>query len=103
MHVYIQPSDSENYGHSMVEALSAGLPLITSENTPWLNLQEEFAGVNVVLDPTAISKAIDRFARMSQEEFDGMSAAAAAYIHKRVNLEEINQQYQRMFSKDDGY
>ena len=103
MHVYIQPSDSENYGHSMVEALSAGLPLITSENTPWLNLQEEYAGVNVVLHPTAISKAIDRFARMSQEEFDGMSAAAAAYIHKRVNLEETNQQYQKMFNAEDGH
>ena len=36
--VFILPSRSENYGHSIIEALSAGIPVITSHTTPWNGL-----------------------------------------------------------------
>ena len=46
-HVFILPSKSENFGHAIYEALSAGRPVITSNNTPWNNLRESCAGINV--------------------------------------------------------
>src|SRR6185437_1663744 len=39
-HVFILPSKSENFGHAIFEALSAGRPVITSNNTPWNQLKD---------------------------------------------------------------
>ena len=47
---YIQPSRSENFGHSIFEALMAGLPVITSHKTPWNGLEKKKAGWNVMAD-----------------------------------------------------
>ncbi|RYE48139.1 MAG: glycosyltransferase, partial [Sphingobacteriales bacterium] len=49
-HVFILPSKSENYGHAIVEALSAGLPVITSRCVPWVGLEECRAGINVEME-----------------------------------------------------
>ena len=40
----VLPSVSENFGHVVVEALSAGRPVITSTGTPWKKLQEDGVG-----------------------------------------------------------
>lgn len=47
-HFYILPTLHENYGHSIVEALLAGVPIIISQYTPWRNLKA--AGVGADLD-----------------------------------------------------
>ena len=41
---YIQPSQSENFGHALFEALMNGKPLIISDQTPWRHLEEKQAG-----------------------------------------------------------
>ena len=35
------PSQGENFGHSIIESLLAGCPVIISDRTPWRNLQKE--------------------------------------------------------------
>ena len=43
--VSINTSISENFGHAMAEALSAGVPIIVGPNTPWQNLSQDKSGV----------------------------------------------------------
>lgn len=43
--VSINTSISENFGHAMAEALSAGVPIIVGPNTPWQNLSEDKSGL----------------------------------------------------------
>ena len=43
--ISINTSISENFGHAMAEALSAGVPIIVGPNTPWQNLSEDKSGV----------------------------------------------------------
>lgn len=111
-HVFILPSKSENYGHAIVEALSAGLPVITSNGVPWLGLNEARAGVNVELEiekeasgmgkesglPGLVS-AIEFFAAMDQEEWNGYSAGSVKYIHSKINVAELRVAYGEMFGK----
>ena len=67
-HVFILPSKSENFGHAIFEALSAARPVITSFNTPWKELRESGAGVNVdVAKEGDLAKAIDLFVNMDGE------------------------------------
>jgi len=98
-HVYILPSKSENFGHAIFEALSAGRPVITSNNTPWKNLKESKAGINVALEDTEIAKAIDFFAEL---DFDGMehwSKAAFTYSEEAIDLEKLKSSYRQMFGE----
>jgi glycosyltransferase involved in cell wall biosynthesis len=97
-HVFILPSKSENFGHAFYEALSAGKPVITSNNTPWNKLKESCAGINIsVEDIKDIVGAIKFFAAMTQKEFDAWSLSASKYAAKAIDIDKIKQQYKEMF------
>jgi glycosyltransferase involved in cell wall biosynthesis len=98
-HVFILPSKSENFGHAIYEALTAGRPVITSNNTPWNNLETAKAGINVsVNDTMELVKAIEQFAGMNQEELKVWSDGARAYAGAAIDLDAIRQQYTRLFA-----
>jgi glycosyltransferase involved in cell wall biosynthesis len=97
-HVFILPSKSENFGHAIYEALSAGRPVITSHHTPWNGLRESKAGVNVSTDFTIeLSEAIHFFAGMDFGKMEEWSKGACEYAGRRVDLEEIRNGYGKMF------
>lgn len=48
--LFILPTKGENYGHAIVESISAGTPVLISTNTPWRNLDEKKVGWDVNLD-----------------------------------------------------
>ena len=97
-HTFILPSKSENFGHAIYEALTAGKPVITSNNTPWTNLKESNAGLNVSnIQPDELTGAIDFFALMDQNEYQRWSSCAAKYAAQSVDLDDIKQQYSKMF------
>ena len=99
-HVFILPSKSENFGHAIYEALSAGRPVITSHNTPWIDLQQSKAGMNVSTDYSLeISEAIHTFAQMDFDELLQWSKAAFEYSEKAIDLEEIRKRYGVMFGE----
>jgi len=56
------PSKSENYGHVIVESLTAGTPVLISDKTPWKNLKYLGIGWDLPLNSTKLfSKAIVDF------------------------------------------
>ena len=96
--VFILPSKSENFGHAMYEALSAGLPLITSHHTPWIKLENAKAGINVDLkDITEISSAISQFAGMEEEVFEEWRQGALRYAANAIDKDVIKKKYEEMF------
>jgi glycosyltransferase involved in cell wall biosynthesis len=97
-HVFILPSKSENFGHAIYEALSAGRPVITSGNTPWNHLRESGAGINVGLDNNELREAIEWFAAMDENIFMTWHDGAVEYSQKVIDADKINDQYKRMFS-----
>ncbi len=97
-HVFVLPSKSENFAHAIYEALSAGKPVITSQNTPWNGLREAKAGCNAsVVESGDITAAIRFFAAMDEKELNEWSGGARAYSETAINIDEIKQQYRSMF------
>jgi glycosyltransferase involved in cell wall biosynthesis len=98
-HVFILPSKSENYGHAIYEAMSAGRPVITSNTTPWNHLQTAKAGMNVSLtDTTELVQAITLFAAMTTEELKIWSTGASLYAKEAVDMDAVRRQYEELFS-----
>ena len=96
--LFVLPSKSENFGHAIAEALSAGKPVITSNNTPFNQLEENKAGKNIAVENVAeLTCAIDFFAAMDANEFAGWNKGANEYANSRMDMEGLKKSYDVMF------
>ncbi len=91
--VMIMPSESESFGHSIIESLMAGIPVITSNATPWKYLQENNAGFNAVPDIPTLKELIRFYLSLNDEEYCSTSLAAVAYSNKHYNEIILNKEY----------
>ncbi len=98
-HALLLPTQTENFGHVIVETFLQGRPVIISNNTPWQNLENEQVGYDIALDNREkFSQAILNLANLNQNEFDMMSSKCISYIHSKLNIEEIKKSYIKMFN-----
>lgn len=84
-HALFMPSAGENFGHTMLEALSAGRPLLISDRTPWRNLEADCAGWDLPLEhPEGFMEVIERLCAMGQKEYgrwaQGANVRGARYL-----------------------
>ncbi|MGL5888339.1 MAG: glycosyltransferase family 4 protein, partial [Bacteroidia bacterium] len=80
------PTRGENFGHVILEALTAGCPAIISDRTPWRNLETQKAGFDISLDAeTEMIAAITMFAEMGGEEFGIWSEGAQMLASQHLN------------------
>jgi glycosyltransferase involved in cell wall biosynthesis len=85
-HALFMPNQGDNFGHTMVEAMCAGLPLLISDQSPWRDLQARHAGWDIPLGSTTpFTKAVQELVNMDQSTFDRLSAGAYAIGMAQVN------------------
>ncbi len=98
-HIAMLPSKSENFGHSIFEAMTAGKPVITSPNTPWNRLENAKAGKNVSINGTSeLTAAISFFANMPHSEYELWSKSSRDFALASIDMEAIEQRYLEMFA-----
>jgi glycosyltransferase involved in cell wall biosynthesis len=96
-HFYVQPSKSENFGHSIFEAMMVGLPVITSFTTPWTLLKQKDAGWNVT-GVQAIMKAIESATEVTPARYTIMSRNARGVALDYLAKQNFDDQYRQLFS-----
>jgi glycosyltransferase involved in cell wall biosynthesis len=75
--VLLHPTLGENFGHSIVEAMGLGVPVLISDKSPWTDVAEGNAGWALPLSqPTAFAEKLQAIYEMS----DGWSAMSEAAI-----------------------
>jgi len=85
-HVFLFPTLNENFGHVILEALLARLPLILSDQTFWRDLQDSGSGFDLPLsDDAGFDAAIRSFVEMDQQRYDVLSANALKLAHAYLN------------------
>jgi len=78
--LFVLPSLSENFGHVIVESLAVGVPVLLSDNTPWLGLTELGIGDDIPLsDRSRWVREIERWIGMGEDEHHGYQTRALAY------------------------
>lgn len=95
--VTIIPSKSENFGHSIIEALSAGMPVITSHHTPWNGLEPAQAGCNVECNVAALTNAIEFFVAMDNSTYQVWRDGALQYASSQLDTEGLRLAYGDLF------
>jgi glycosyltransferase involved in cell wall biosynthesis len=98
-HLSILLTFNENYGHSIVESMAAGCPVLISDQTIWKNLKEKNAGWDIALSKeNEIRNAINDACNWSQEEFNVYSQGALTFAQQIFDDKEGVEQNKKLFA-----
>jgi glycosyltransferase involved in cell wall biosynthesis len=85
-HFFIMPTLGENFGHIFLEALAAGCPLIISDKTPWLGLEEKGIGWDLSLtDPQIWLDKLNYCICLDQQSYSDLSNNARKFAVSVLN------------------
>ena len=79
--IFCLPTLHENFGHVILEALSYGLPIIISQNTPWRNLETKKVGFDLPLLFSHFTSKIDYFLKIDNSTFSNYSKNAINFYN----------------------
>lgn len=91
--LYVLPSYSENFGITVAEALTAGLPVITTKATPWGVLADEGLGWIVGNDVHELASALVVAMALDPAALLTIRQKAMAYADQRFGWNTIARQY----------
>ncbi len=98
-HLFVLPTKGENFGHAIFESLSAGRPVLISDRTPWLGLNEKGLGWDLPIDDeTPWLEAIKAAASFDQERFDIICRNCRNFAGEYMNNAKIKADYIKLFS-----
>ncbi len=91
-HFFLLPTLGENYGHVIIEGAAAGCPVVISNRTQWLGLEQQGVGWDIALDDVARwRQVLQTCVDMPEQEYRKMSQKSTefgrAIMHSRENLE----------------
>jgi glycosyltransferase involved in cell wall biosynthesis len=92
----------ENFGHAIYESLSAGSPVITSNYTPWQNLEAQSAGWNVDLDVQAIRQLFENIKLANQQQHQLFCEGAYQLATTYYNNMDIDKRYSAVFNNQQN-
>lgn len=96
---FVSPTLGENFGHSILEAIQFGKPVIISDQTPWRRLREKGVGWDIPLENKLLFvHAINSALAMDQLEYDQMSDACIKFAAEASDNMINNKKYIELFS-----
>ena len=78
--LFVFPSRGENFGHVVLESLSAGTPVLVSDRTPWRGGETDALEVLTLDERDAWRDAIERWATLNTRERQSRRAVALAFV-----------------------
>jgi glycosyltransferase involved in cell wall biosynthesis len=95
--VSINTSISENFGHAMAEALSAGVPINVGPNTPWQNLSEDKSGVVAEYSAQGFAEAMRVIAALDSNEHQAYQEGAKKRFSIQCELSATKAKYLNLY------
>lgn len=97
-HLFFFPTKGENFGHVILEAFSAGLPILISDQTPWRNLNSQKLGWDINLDEIdKFISAINTALYWDNNTFINYSSNALQFAKLIMEKDDIKNKYFNLF------
>ena len=91
--LFILPTKTENFGIVVLEALSYGIPVITTNSAPWEVLNQKRIGWCVNNDEFSLKKVIFKATNLDDEKLEFMGYGARKFASQNFTWDEIANQY----------
>ncbi len=94
-HFFVLPTQGENFGHAIFDALSSSVPVIVSRNTPWKDIDTKGAGYYVDLDGgKSLTLLLSKIGKLSPKEYDQLRQGAHQYAGHFLSGKDYRWEYQ---------
>ncbi len=98
-HFLFLPTLHENYGHVIVEALTAGCGLILSNNTPWKHLDKKNIGWEIELEyQNKFIEVIKKCIHMNQDEYNTIRNNCFSFVKDQIDVTKDISNTKKLFS-----
>ena len=91
--LFILPSKSENFGMSIGEAMSFGIPVLTTTATPWLIINKYQAGKIFEFSQKNLTESLRYILDLPVAELSRMGNNAKKLVEQNYNFPKIIKQY----------
>ena len=95
--LFVLPTHSENFGLVIAESLVHGLPVITTQNTPWLDINKKKCGWCIKLTIKKLVETMDHAMKLSAKERFLMGQRGRRWIVNDFNSEVLAAKTQRVY------
>lgn len=97
--LFLLPTLGENFGHVIAEALSAGLPVLISDQTPWRDMEAKGLGWDIPLgDTEAFMRSIDACHSKSAAEYSEWRQHIRSWALENIGNQEAIEQNRQLFT-----
>lgn len=97
-HVFLLPTETENFGHAIVEAMANGCIPVISDQTPWQGLEEQGIGWDLPLNREEdFIRAIRACLSLDEGSFKSQSIRIQEFVNTRVSDPRTLLAYEQLF------
>lgn len=97
-HALVLPSQGENFGHAIFEALGCGVPVLISDQTYWTNLLAQNAGWDLPLQRQDLfADALNQLVDMDQQDLNVLKQGAHQLALSFFQKNQLQSRYMKLF------
>ena len=95
--LFVHPSFSENFGIVIAEALAAGLPVIATTGSPWIDLTRHDCGWWIEPTIADLTSAIQEALSLSVKQRQAMGARGKKLVKEKYSWKSIAEEMQKLY------
>lgn len=97
--VLILPTHSENFGIVIAEALAVGVPVITTQGTPWQDLEINQCGWWINLSVEVLQKTIEKVTYTSSKTLEKMGNQGRKLVAEKYEIKVVTNEILGLYQK----
>lgn len=95
--LFVLPTYSENFGIVVAEALSCGIPVITTKGTPWKDLEDYKAGSWIDIGVDSLRTTLEEFLQKDSSELEQMGKNGRRLVEDKYSIESVGKQFLELY------